>query len=97
MSEVQVRIINQDLKFDKVGDVVEMRETDARYLAALGRVEYVQDEQPAAATYEEQDKDELESEAERRGLDVERADGKDGKPLKSDYIAALEADDQTKG
>lgn len=37
-------------------------------------------------------KDELKAEAEKRGVEVRRADGKDGEPLVEDYVAALEGE-----
>lgn len=43
----------------------------------------------AANAYADMTKDQLEAEAERRGIEVTRLDGQDGEPLKSDYIAAL--------
>lgn len=39
--------------------------------------------------YEEWDKDDLVKEAEEKGITVTRADGEEGEPLKSDYVAAL--------
>lgn len=44
MSDVRVKIIGQDWQHSKVGDVVSMRDVEARWMAALGRVEIVEDE-----------------------------------------------------
>lgn len=49
---------------------------------------------PAGETPESPDlsgltKDQLVAMAERHGVDVQRADGEDGAPLKSDYVRAL--------
>lgn len=52
-------------------------------------------EAPALRTYELLDgmkKDELEALAERLGISVSRSDGKDGEPLRDDYIDALRED-----
>jgi hypothetical protein len=48
-------------------------------------------EAPAAGTFDVDGstKEQLQAEAERRGLTVTRADGKDGDPLVEDYRAAL--------
>jgi hypothetical protein len=43
--------------------------------------------------YSELNTDELRELAEKRNLQVERGDGKEGDPLKADYVAALEAAD----
>lgn len=41
------------------------------------------------ADLSDKSKDELEQMAANRGLTVERGDGKDGEPLKADYVRAL--------
>jgi hypothetical protein len=43
--------------------------------------------------YDTWTKEELKDEAALRELEVTRADGEEGEPLVSDYIAALEAND----
>jgi hypothetical protein len=39
--------------------------------------------------FESMNKDELQAEAEKRGLAVKRGDGEEGDPLKADYVKAL--------
>jgi hypothetical protein len=51
--------------------------------------EYTEDVPP----YDTWTKEELKDEAALRELEVTRADGEEGEPLVSDYIAALEAND----
>lgn len=46
-------------------------------------------ETPLAFNVDTSTKAELQAEAERRGVTVTRADGRDGEPTKEDYIAAL--------
>ncbi|MEM8598362.1 MAG: hypothetical protein AAGF99_00435 [Bacteroidota bacterium] len=48
---------------------------------------------PGLPSYSDLDKDVLVDLADERKLEVTRADGKDGEPLKSDYVAALAAAD----
>jgi hypothetical protein len=43
--------------------------------------------------YSKWSKEDLEKEADKRGLKVTREDGEEGDPLKSDYVAALEQSD----
>lgn len=50
------------------------------------------DESAADKGYADRKVDELQAEADERGLEVEGS-GKDGKVLKADLVAALEADD----
>jgi len=50
-----------------------------------------EDEEPSP--YDGWKKKDLKKEAEGRELEVTRADGQEGEPLASDYLAALEADD----
>ena len=48
-------------------------------------------EKPKGTDWASMDKDDLVSEAEKRGLTVTRGDGKEGDPLKADFVKALEA------
>lgn len=51
------------------------------------------DDDDEPSPYDGWKKKDLKREAESRELEVTRADGQDGEPLASDYLAALEADD----
>lgn len=83
----RVRVINQPWRGHQVGDELDLPQRDARFLEAYKRVEVVEDAAPQ--TFEDMTKDELVAEAEKRGLTVARSDGKDGEPLKADYLKAL--------
>lgn len=89
----KVRVVGQPYRGHEVGDVLEVSRRDARYLAAIRRVELVPAGEADADRYGEMKKEELVAEAESRGLEVVRADGKDGAPLVADYVDALTADD----
>jgi hypothetical protein len=91
------------------GQVSGLPETDSRGVTASGNIapestdddedededdeEDEDQEEGSESAYANWTKKQLQAEAEKRGLEVERADGGDGAPLASDYLSALEEDD----
>jgi hypothetical protein len=74
------------------GDTIELTKSEADRLLALEAV--VSSDAPE--TYREMQVDDLQAEADSRGLTVEGT-GANGNVLKEDLVTALEADDASKG
>lgn len=86
----QVYRAGREKELAKAAEAAGIDLTEDRFAAALAG-EW--GENQTGRGWDQMDKDDLVAEAEKRKLPVTRADGKDGEPLKSDFVAALEADD----
>ncbi len=97
MSEYKV---TANILFDgaiyKIGETLELTDADAsrikRYLKPTGKQVDTQpqnSEQSSDVDYDEKTTNELKQLVEERNLDVQ-ATGKNGKPVKADYVKALE-------
>ena len=84
---------------ERVGEVIETNLATAKRLESAGQAVILKPGEDAQEVggrerteLAELSKDELVEIAEARGLEVTRGDGKDGDPLKDDYLRALEAE-----
>lgn len=94
----QISQLEADLAAAQQKVATTQSELNTRSREALQELEALTREKDAAKevaagalAYGDLSKEALEAEATQKGVTVTRADGKDGEPLKSDYVTALEA------